>query len=169
MLASAAVSSDLANRRAFSETDSPSFAAIVRMIRFQEAPAQYSACSVWSAVRLELLRAPTAFTSAKSTAYASLASAFGPSERNCDALAIRKGFTYATQAKGSLAKSGSSGRHAPGLELAVNLKGPNRPSSIRAEIIAAAAVSPAAIPPSFDTPSGTAVSDASYNGSSAGC
>src|SRR6266542_1197290 len=57
MLASAAASSD-----------SPSFVATVLMMRFQEAPAQYSACSVWSAVRVGLLRAPIAFTSAKSAA-----------------------------------------------------------------------------------------------------
>jgi hypothetical protein len=90
----------------------------------------------------------------------------GPSERNWDGLSTRKGFTYAIQANGSLAKNGRSGRHAPGVNPAVNLNEPNRPSFVRAAIIAAAATSPAPIPPTFAGPSATAASEASYNGSS---
>src|SRR5205085_12065022 len=110
-------------------------------------------------VRTVLFSEPSALTSLKSAAQAELASALGPSVRNCDELSSRKGRTPATHAAGSriCAPSGfTSGCQCPTAVLATHGDGPNRPSPSRAAIIASAAASPAAIPSVLDRPSGNA-------------
>src|SRR5688500_17057091 len=128
--------------RAFSTTDSPCGVDSVRKMRFQVAggfSAQYRAAIVWSAERVVLAADPSDFTSSNSRAYARLVSDSGPLERNCDALRIRNGFTSFSQAFGSLTKAGRTGCQAPAPNPTRNRNGPNRPSSVRAAIIAAAA------------------------------
>src|SRR5438876_423294 len=65
------------------------------------APCQKIAMCVCSGVRTVLFTEPSAFTSLKSSAYASLVSEFGPSVWNCDELCIRNGRTFATHGVGS--------------------------------------------------------------------
>ena len=124
-------------------------------------------------MRVVLSAAPIVLTSSNSLAYLALVSGFGGRPRNFEASPIRNGLTSLSHAPGSLMKSGTSGRHAPTADPAVNRKGPKRPSSVRAAIMASAAALPVAIPPSFAAPGGIVARAASYSGfsraASAGC
>ena len=91
----------------------------------------------------------------------------GPAERNCDELSSRNGFTFRSQALGSLTKPGSTGSQTPGPGGSSGKPaGPKRPSAVRAAIIAAAAASPTAMPRVLGTPSAMPASDAAYWASS---
>jgi hypothetical protein len=116
-----------------------------------------------------LVAEPSDLTSVNSRAYFRLVSASGPSERNCEGLRIRNGFTSFSQALGSLTNAGSTGRHTPGSKPTAKRNEPKRPSSVRAAIIAAAAASPTAIPRVFANPPGTSASEAAYRAASAAC
>ena len=89
---------------------------------------------------------------------------FGPSVRSISTFGTRNGFTFPTQAAGSLATipvgpCGGASRHSPASKPSVNWNVPKRPSSARAASIAEAASSPIAIPAVLAGPSGTAASD----------
>src|SRR5262249_57147852 len=127
--------------------------ASVRKIRFHSAIAwscHQIAASVWSGVRVMLVREPTSLISLKSSAYASLVSGFGPSVRNMVALGKKKGRTFPTHGAGSFAKFGGVRRQMPGAIGCGVGDGPKRPSLIRLVSIALAAASPIAIPAAFD-------------------
>src|ERR687898_2043983 len=124
---------------------------------------------VWSALRALLVAEPYVFTSSNSCAYFRLASASGPSERNCEPLWRRKGRTSFSHPFGSLTSAGGTGRHWPGSDPTANRNDPKRPSSVRAAIIAAAAALPTAIPRVLDEPSGIPISEAAYCASNVAC
>src|SRR5918912_1430777 len=75
---------------------------------------QKIAAIVWSAVRRVLVSEPSDLTSLKSSAYAALVSAFGPSDRSISALGMRNGLTFATHGVGSTPNAGGDLRHSPG-------------------------------------------------------
>src|SRR6266498_368183 len=116
MKPSAAARSSIANRRALWTMSRPCSAASPRVTPFQNPPfpCHQIAASVWSGVRAVLLIEPSSLTSLKSSAYAWLVSAFGPSERTISALGSRNGRTSPTHGAGSCAKNGIVGRHTPG-------------------------------------------------------
>src|SRR5688572_30482111 len=96
-------------------------------------------------------------TSLYSLAYSPVLSAGGLSPRNCSLLSTTNGLSLATQANASLGPEGVVqtveliGRHWPSASPQVKRNAPQRPSPVRAAIIAAAAASPA------PTPAATAV------------
>src|ERR1044072_888409 len=108
------------------------------------------AASVWSGVRVVLVSEPISFISLKSSAYASLASAFGPSVRSIVALGTRDGRTFPTHGAGSFAKFGGVGRQMPGAGGYSVGGGPKRPSFSRLVSIVLAVVSPIATPVALD-------------------
>ena len=85
-----------------------------------------------------LVSEPSSLTSLKSSAYAALVSAFGPSVRSISALGTMNGRTFPTHGAGSDAKFGGVGRQTPGAGGYRSGGGPKRPSSCRAASIAAA-------------------------------
>src|SRR5437764_1729698 len=93
---------------------------------------------------------PTSLTSLKSSVYAPLVSAFGPSVRSISALGTRNGRTFPTHGAGSFAKLGGVGRQTPGAGGYSVGGGPKRPSFCRAISIALAVASPIATPAAFD-------------------
>src|ERR1700747_3233495 len=138
--------------------------ASARKIRFQSAIAwscQNIAASVWSGVRVMLVREPTSLISLKSSAYWALVSALGPSVRSISALGTRNGRTFPTHGAGSFKKLGGVGRQMPGATGYGGGEGPKRPSFSRAVSIALAVASPIATPASLD-PGGLSGSPAMY-------
>src|SRR5438132_2925194 len=149
-------------------------AASVRKIRFQSAIAwsfQKIAASVWSAVRVALVSEPSSLTSLKSSVYAALVSAFGPSVRSISALGTRNGRTFPTHGAGSFRKLGGVGRQMPGACGYGVGEGPKRPSFSRAVSIALAVASPMVTPAALDPGglSGRPAMYVSYCGCSVGC
>src|SRR6185436_13830191 len=106
------------------------------------------AIGVWASVRLEPDCAPSALTSLNSAAYSGLASAGGPSDRNWPGLFIVSGVTVANWPK-TLFDTGPTGRHSPGWSPTGHGSTSNRPSVLRAAIIAAAAAAPIVRPSSL--------------------
>ena len=123
--------------------------------------------AVSSAVRVVLFSDPSSFTSAKSSAYAALVSAFGPSERNCDGLSIRNGFRLPTHGSGSSApRTGGAhptGRQSPASVPMSNVNGRHEPVALCGR-----RASPRRpphrqrCPPGFGGPSGIPASVAAY-------
>ncbi len=170
--ASVAVMYSTAKKRALSTSDNPCCADSVRNVRFQVTAgfsAQYCAARVCSGVRTLSVAEPSVLTSSNSRAYFRLVSGSGPSDRNWDELGMKNGSTSLSQPFGSFTNIGSTGRHTPGPVPEGKPGAPNRPSSVRAAIIAAAAASPTAIPRFFERPSGIAARDDASCPSSAGC
>src|SRR5215207_3109853 len=168
--ASAAVRFCIANKRALSARSTARLGSLSRFraTAFQVATGvlcQKSAMCVCSGVRAVLLTEPSAFTSLKSAAHATLVSAGGPALRNCDELCIRNGRTFPTHGVGSsmgVPSGFKSGCQCPGAAFGTHGDGPKRPSFSRAAIIASAAAFPAAIPWVLNGRSGIAVSEAAY-------
>src|SRR5688572_21230003 len=122
MKASAEARFRSANRRAFSARLVPAETATCWAIWFHHhgalfgaaTPCQNRAASIWSAVRVALLREPSSLTWFKASVYSALVSAGGGGGRNCEPLCSAKGVTKGQWGLAGGPKAGGVGCQSPG-------------------------------------------------------